>query len=96
MDEKTRERKIIHTSVFGILGNLVLVGFKAFIGILTHSSSIISDAINNLSDAMSSTVTIVGTKLSGKRPNRKHPYGYGRIEYLSAMIVSGLVLTVIK
>lgn len=92
MDEKKRNKAIIKTSFVGILGNLLLVAAKAVIGILTGSSSIISDAINNLSDAMSSTVTIVGTKLSEKKPNKKHPYGYGRIEYLTATIVAAIIL----
>lgn len=90
--EKKRERSIVRTSVVGILGNLALVAAKAFIGILAHSASIISDAINNLSDALSSVITIVGTKLSGKRPNKKHPFGYGRIEYLTATLVAALIL----
>ncbi|MBO6286559.1 MAG: cation transporter [Bacilli bacterium] len=92
MEEKIRNKKIIQTSFIGILGNVALVAAKAFIGILTGSSSIISDAINNLSDALSSTVTIVGTKLSAKRPNKKHPFGYGRIEYLTATVVAALIL----
>lgn len=92
MDEKVRNKKIITTSFVGIIGNLLLVAAKAFIGFLTSSSSIISDAINNLSDALSSTVTIVGTKLSEKKPNKKHPYGYGRIEYLTATIVAAIIL----
>ena len=90
MDE--REKSIARTSLVGILGNLLLVGGKAFVGIVTHSSSIISDAINNLSDALSSFITIVGTKLSSKRPNKKHPYGYGRIEYLTATLIAILIL----
>ncbi len=94
MKEKTstREKKIIQTSIIGILANLLLVGVKATIGFIAHSSSIISDAINNLSDAMSSLVTAIGTKLSNKRPNKKHPFGYGRIEYLTASIVAALII----
>jgi len=92
MEESLRNKKIIRVSFVGILGNLLLVGAKAFIGVLTGSASVISDAINNLSDALSSTVTIVGTKLSGKKPNKKHPYGYGRIEYLTATVVAALIL----
>ena len=88
----SREKQIIVTSIIGILTNLLLVGVKATIGILAHSSSIISDAINNLSDALSSLVTAIGTKLSTKKPNKKHPFGYGRIEYLTASIVAALIL----
>ena len=88
----SRERKIIATSIIGILTNLLLVGVKATIGLLAHSSSILSDAINNLSDALSSLVTAIGTKLSTKKPDKKHPFGYGRIEYLTATIVAALIL----
>jgi cation diffusion facilitator family transporter len=87
-----RDQVIIRTSVIGILTNLFLVAFKAAVGILSNSIAVILDAVNNLSDALSSVITIVGTKLSGRLPDRKHPLGYGRIEYLSAMIVSGIVL----
>lgn len=90
--EMNRDQVIIRTSVIGILTNLFLVAFKATVGILSNSIAVILDAVNNLSDALSSVITIVGTKLSGRLPDRKHPLGYGRIEYLSAMIVSGIVL----
>ncbi|MCR5595179.1 MAG: cation diffusion facilitator family transporter, partial [Lachnospiraceae bacterium] len=69
-----------------------LAAFKAVIGIISNSIAVTLDAVNNLSDALSSIITIVGTKLAGKLPDRKHPLGYGRIEYLSAMIVAGIVL----
>ena len=87
-----REKAVIKTSVISIIANIVLAGFKAFVGFLANSIAIISDAVNNLSDAMSSIITIVGTKLAGKAPNKKHPYGYGRIEYMTSLIVSGIVL----
>jgi cation diffusion facilitator family transporter len=90
--EMKRDQVIIRTSVIGILTNLFLVAFKATVGILSNSIAVILDAVNNLSDALSSVITIVGTKLSGRLPDRKHPLGYGRIEYLSAMVVSGIVL----
>ena len=70
----------------------MLAGFKAFVGILSHSITIISDAVNNLSDALSGIITIVGTKLAGKAPDKKHPYGHGRIEYMTSLVVSGIVL----
>ncbi|MBR1846520.1 MAG: cation transporter [Bacilli bacterium] len=92
MEASIRNKKIVRTSLVGILGNIALIAMKAFIGFITGSSSIISDAINNLSDAMSSTVTIIGTKLSAKKPNKKHPYGYGRIEYLTATVVAALIV----
>ena len=88
----SREKTIIRTSIIGIIANVFLAGFKAVIGLMTHSIAIVLDAVNNISDAGSSLITIVGTKLAGKEPDKKHPFGYGRIEYLSAMIISVIVL----
>ena len=87
-----REKKIIQTSIIGVIGNVLLVAAKAFVGLLANSISIITDALNNLSDALSSTITIIGTKLSGKKPDKKHPFGHGRIEYLTSLIIGILVL----
>ena len=87
-----RDRTIIRTSIIGILANAFLAAFKAVVGLAANSIAIVMDAVNNLSDAASSVITIVGTKLAGKEADRKHPFGYGRIEYLSAMIISLLVL----
>ena len=87
-----REKTVIKTSIISILANIVLAGFKAFVGLLASSIAIVSDAVNNLSDALSSIITIIGTKLAGKAPNKKHPYGYGRIEYMTSLIVSAIVL----
>ncbi len=88
----SREKTIIRTSFIGIIANVFLASFKAVIGIMTNSIAIVLDAVNNLSDAGSSIITIVGTRLAGKEPDKKHPFGYGRIEYLSAMIISVIVL----
>ncbi len=90
--DKKRESIVIKTSIISITANVVLAGFKAFVGFMANSISIILDAINNLSDALSSIITIVGTKLAGKMPDKKHPYGYGRIEYMTSLVVSGIVL----
>ena len=87
-----REKVVIRTSIISIISNIVLAGFKAFVGMLANSIAIISDAVNNLSDALSSIITIVGTKLAGRAPDKKHPYGYGRIEYMTSLIVSAIVL----
>ena len=87
-----REKAIVKTSIIGIVTNLLLVGFKIFVGLISNSIAVILDAVNNLSDALSSVVTIVGAKLGAKQPDKKHPLGYGRIEYLSSMIVAALVL----
>ena len=88
----TRDKIIVRTSAVGIVTNVLLAAFKAAVGLASHSIAVVLDAVNNLSDALSSIITIVGTKLSGKLPDKKHPLGYGRIEYLSAMIVAGIVL----
>ncbi len=87
-----REKTIVKVSVTGIVTNLLLVAFKAFVGLVSNSIAVILDAVNNLSDALSSVITIIGAKLGAKEPDKKHPLGYGRIEYLSSMIVAALVL----
>jgi cation diffusion facilitator family transporter len=88
----SRHQVIVRTSLIGILANVLLAGFKAAVGMLSHSIAITLDAVNNLSDALSSIITIVGTKLAGKRPDKKHPMGYGRIEYLTATVIAFIVL----
>ncbi len=88
----TRQEKIVKTSIIGIVVNLILVAFKATIGILVNSIAITLDAVNNLTDALSSIITIIGAKLAGKAPDKNHPYGYGRIEYFSSVIIAAIVL----
>ena len=92
VNDTSREKTIVKTSIIGIIANVFLAAFKAVIGIMTHSIAIVLDAVNNISDAGSSLITIIGTKLAGREPDKKHPFGYGRIEYLSAMIISVIVL----
>ncbi|MDU0894856.1 MAG: cation diffusion facilitator family transporter, partial [Anaerococcus sp.] len=87
-----REKQIVKTSVVGIIANVVLAAIKAIVGLASNSIAIILDAVNNISDAGSSLITIVGTKLAAKDPDKEHPFGYGRVEYLSAMIISVIVL----
>ncbi len=87
-----RNRIIIKTSVIGIIANLFLVIFKAVVGLMANSIAVILDAVNNLSDAVSSVITILGTRLAGRKPDKDHPYGHGRYEYLSAMVVSAIVI----
>ena len=87
-----RNKKIIRASVIGIGANVLLAAFKAIIGLASNSIAIVLDAVNNISDAASSVITIVGTRLAGKEADKKHPFGYGRIEYLSAMVISIIVL----
>ena len=89
---RNREKTIIRTSVIGIIANLFLSAFKAAVGLISNSIAVVLDAVNNLSDALSSVITIIGTKLAGRLPDKKHPMGHGRIEYLSSMVVAALVL----
>ena len=91
-EQASRDKTIIRTSIIGIAANVFLAAFKAAVGLTANSIAIVMDAVNNLSDAASSVITIVGTKLAGKEPDKKHPFGYGRVEYLSAMVISLLVL----
>lgn len=92
MEYQERNKEIIRTSVVGIAANVLLAGFKAVVGAIAGSVAIIMDAVNNLSDALSSVITIVGTKLSARPADDKHPFGYGRIEYFSAIVISIIVL----
>lgn len=88
---KQRNRIIVRTSIIGIIANVFLAAFKAFVGFLANSISVVLDAVNNLTDAISSIVTIIGNKLSTKAPNKRFPLGYGRIEYISTLIVAAIV-----
>src|SRR5574344_2433507 len=91
-EDMHRKKEIIRTSVVGIVANVLLAAFKAVVGVLAGSIAIIMDAVNNLSDALSSVITILGTKLSERPADRMHPFGYGRVEYFSAIIISVIVL----
>ncbi len=88
----SRNQTIIRTSIIGILANVFLAAFKAVIGLISGSIAITLDAVNNISDAGSSIITIIGTKLAGKAPDKKHPWGHGRVEYLSSMIIAVIIL----
>ena len=87
-----RDAVIVRTSIVGILGNFVLAAFKVAVGLVSSSIAIVLDAVNNLSDALSSLITIIGTKLSMRPADHDHPYGYGRVEYLSAIVIAAIVL----
>ena len=87
-----RSKEIIKVSIIGILTNALLVAFKVTVGMLANSIAIILDGINNLTDAISSVVTIIGTKLAGKAADKQHPYGHGRIEYLTGSVVAVIVV----
>lgn len=87
-----RERDIVKGSLIGIAGNLALVAFKLAVGFASHSIAIVLDGVNNATDALSSVVTIVGTKLAGRQPDARHPFGYGRVEYLTAVVIAVIIL----
>ena len=92
--EKTfsREKTIVMTGVVGIIANVLLASFKALIGFAVHSTAMVLDAVNNFSDVMSSVVTIIGTKIASRKPDKKHPLGHGRAEYLAQMIIAALII----
>lgn len=91
-DSKVRARYGILSGCVGIAVNVILCLLKFFVGSLTGSIAITADAVNNLSDAGSSAVTVFGFKMAGKPADRDHPFGHGRIEYITAMIVSFIIL----
>jgi cation diffusion facilitator family transporter len=90
--DSTREKKILHTSAAGIITNIVLAVTKIILGFISGSVAVMNDAVNNLTDSSSSLITIIGTHLAGRQPTRSHPFGYGRIEYLTSMLISVIVL----
>lgn len=87
-----RNKEIVKVSIQGIIVNIILVVFKSLIGLFTNSIAIILDAVNNLSDTLSSGITIIGMKLSAKKPDKEHPYGHGRIEYIASVLIAIIVL----
>ena len=89
---ENRSGRIIRTSIIGIAANVLLAIFKAVVGLLASSVAIVMDAVNNLSDALSSVITIIGAKLSTRPADRKHPYGHGRIEYIAGLIISAVII----
>ena len=88
----SREKIIVRTGIIGIVANILLASFKALIGVAVHSTAMVLDAVNNFSDVLSSVVTIIGTKIASKKPDKKHPLGHGRVEYLAQMIIAALIL----
>ena len=91
-DAAARARRIVRTSFVGIAANVLLAAFKAIVGLAAGSVSVVMDAVNNLTDALGSILTLVGVKLARRAPDAKHPFGYGRIEYFSAVSIAALVL----
>ncbi len=95
MDNRTMKRsaEIIRTSVIGVVVNVVLTIFKVIVGLMANSVAVMMDAVNNLSDAMSSVITIIGAMLSAHPADHEHPFGFGRVEYFSAIIIAVIVLS---
>ncbi len=91
-DQASRQKIIIKTSFIGIAANLLLAAFKAAVGLISNSIAITLDSLNNFSDVLSSLITIIGTKLASRAPDRQHPLGHGRIEYISAVVIAGIIL----
>ncbi|MBQ6707689.1 MAG: cation diffusion facilitator family transporter, partial [Clostridia bacterium] len=91
-NEKVRLAYGIMMGIIGILVNVILSVFKLLVGSLTNSISITADAVNNLSDAASSGISLIGFKIASKPADPEHPFGHGRIEYISSVIVSFLIL----
>lgn len=87
-----REGVITAVSALGIAVNLLIAAAKVVLGLLASSIAIVSEGINNASDALTSVLTLVGSRLAGKHPDKKHPFGYGRVEYLTSLVISGLIL----
>lgn len=91
-EASVRDKTILRASAVGVAANAALAAFKAAVGAASGSIAIVNDALNNLSDALSSLITIAGTKLAARQPDKKHPMGYGRIEYMSAFLIALLIL----
>ncbi len=91
---KDRDKIIIRTSRIGIAANILLALIKINVGFISNSIAVVLDAVNNLSDALSSIITIIGAKFARRLPDKKHPLGHGRAEYLSALVVAAIVLYV--
>ncbi len=91
-NENIRKQYGILGGSIGILCNMVLFLMKIIAGILSSSIAVVADAFNNLSDAASSVVTIIGFKMVAKPPDEKHPFGHGRIEYISSLIISMVII----
>lgn len=92
MTQTERNKVIVKTSALGVAVNVVVAGVKIVVGLLASSVAIVSDGVNNAGDALTSILTLVGTKLASRHPDAKHPFGYGRIEYLTGLIISAIIL----
>lgn len=93
-EHENRERISTYASMVGVMSNIILSVVKIIIGIVSGSVSVLADGVNNVFDVMSAVVTIIGVKLSKRPPDKEHPYGHGRIEYLAAMVICIFVFAV--
>ena len=91
-NQKVREQYGILCGTTGIFLNLILFAAKFTAGVVSASVAVTADAFNNLSDAASSVVSLLGFKLSSKKPDTEHPFGHGRLEYISGLVISFLIL----
>lgn len=91
VEKEKRHKIIVKTGVVGLLTNLILAAAKAFVGIMSHSIAIVVDAANSLSDCLSSIATIIVSHLANKAPDKKHPLGHGRSEYMGTLIVGAII-----
>ena len=92
IDAKNRSKRGTNAGIIGIILNLFLVFSKLIAGYLSKSVAITADGLNNLSDIVSSLITFIGFKLSTKKPDKEHPFGHGRFEYISGLVVSILII----
>ena len=92
LDPNSREGVVSATSILSVIVNLFVALMKVVVGLLASSIAIVSEGVNNATDALSSILTLVGTKLAAKTPDAKHPFGYGRIEYLTNMVIASFIL----
>ena len=91
-DSDSREDIITVTSGLGIISNLLIATTRVLIGVISSSIAIVSEGVNNFTDVFTSILALLGTKLAKKHPDEKHPFGYGRIEYLASLIIAALIL----
>lgn len=87
-----RSRIIARTSALGVCANLFIALVKVILGIITSSIAIVSEGVNNATDALTSVLALVGAKLATKKPDKKHPFGYGRVEYLTSLVIAVVIL----
>ncbi|MBP5622282.1 MAG: cation transporter [Thermoguttaceae bacterium] len=94
LGDDPRQNAIATTSALGVFVNLFLAGLKVLIGLLTSSIAIVTEGANNASDALTSFLSLVGSKLAEKKPDEKHPFGHGRIEYITSLAIAVVILVV--